>query len=61
MSIGSNDVDGPAIAFVAPQNDDGSGGVLPFLRLGLLKDRKPYVRIVDKNGQTQFLAPAGNN
>jgi hypothetical protein len=57
ISTGPNEVDGPAIAFFAPANDDGTGGLLPHLRLGLDNDRRPYIRIDDRDGRPVFTAP----
>jgi len=57
ISTGATDQDGPGIAFFAPANEDGSGGLLPFLQLGFDPGRRPFVRIVDRDGRPQFTAP----
>lgn len=57
ISAGPKDVDGPLIAFFAPAKQDGTGGQLPLLQLGLRRDRQPYIRIVDSDGSPLFTAP----
>ena len=57
ISTGPNREDGPAIGFFGPAQKHGSGGMLPFLRLGLHDDQRPYIRIVDENGRTRFTVP----
>ena len=57
ISAGPLDLDGPRIAFFAPAREDGSGGLLPPLQLGLQKGRQPYIRMADHSGQSLFTAP----
>lgn len=45
----------PTIAFFAPAN--GTDDLLPLLELGLKRDCKPYIRIVDSDGSPVFTAP----
>lgn len=47
----------PQIAFFAPANQDGTGGLLPLLQLGLREDRQPFIRIADSDGSPLFTAP----
>ena len=58
ISTRTKEVDGPAIAFIAPAKEDGSGGQLPLLRIGLRNDHQPYIRIVDGDGRARFAAPS---
>jgi hypothetical protein len=58
ISTGPKDVDGPAIAFFASAKEDGTGGLLPKLQLGLGNDLQPYIRIVDGDGRPLFSAPS---
>jgi hypothetical protein len=44
--------------FIAPANNDSSGGLLPRLRLGLDENAQPHIRIVDSLGQPEFVAPS---
>jgi len=57
ISSGAKELDGPEIAFFAPTKKDGTGGILPYLRFGLRKDRQPFIRIVDDDGSPLFTAP----
>ena len=57
IKSGPATVDGPAIEFFAPANDDGTGRLLPHLRLGLDNDRRPYIRIDDRDARPVFTAP----
>jgi hypothetical protein len=57
ICAGPKDMDGPRIAFFAPAKQDGTGGVLPFVQLGLQKDRQGRIRIVGSNGRALFTAP----
>lgn len=58
MQISSGASGGPTIGFFASANEDGSGGRLPFLQLGLDGDREPFVRMLDEAGKSRFAAPS---
>lgn len=55
ISTGSKDHEGPEIAFFAPANKDGTGGLLPYLQLGLDSDHHPYVHHSDRDGKRTSL------
>lgn len=57
ISTGPSDGSGPTIGFFAPSHEDGSGGQLPYLRIGLDSTRQPYIRITGSDGQPLFTAP----
>lgn len=55
ISTGSKDHEGPEIAFFAPANKDGTGGLLPYLQLGLDGEHEPYVHHSDRDGKRNSL------
>ncbi len=57
IAAGAENADSPTIAFFAPARPDGSGGLLPRLRLGLRRDGQPYVQTTGGDGRTTFTAP----
>ena len=57
ISNGDGAPGGPSLAFFAPAKQDGSGGSLPRLQLGLREGGGGHIRIVGSDGRAQFTAP----
>ncbi len=57
ISQGAIDGEGPTIACLVPANEDGTGGILPHLQLGLRNDATPFLRISNRDGSPAFSAP----
>ena len=57
ISQSTIDGEGPTIACFAPANEDGTGGILPHLQLGLHNDAAPFLRILHRDGRPAFTAP----
>jgi hypothetical protein len=57
IATGPSDSDSPTITLFAPARADGTGGLLPRLRLGLQRDGQPYARSTSTDGRTTSHVP----